>query len=68
VCQRVDVLGHYIYSANKYLLWLKVSRKERAGTVRNAVINARLPHNLAFGNVILSKYECAIQTSCAVCI
>jgi hypothetical protein len=42
----VDVLGHYIYSANKCLLWLKLSRQEKEYTVRNVVINARLPHNL----------------------
>jgi hypothetical protein len=75
----VDVLSHYIYSANKCLLWLKVSRQEKDGTVRNAVINALLtPTSLAvvvarlletnIGNVTISKHECATQTSCIVCM
>lgn len=79
MCQRVDVLGHYIYSANKCLLWLKVSRQEKERTVRNAVINALLPLiSLAvvvarllqsnIGNTTLSKHECATQTSCIVCM
>jgi hypothetical protein len=55
----VDVRGHYIYSSNKCLLWLKVSRQEKEGTDKNAVINAVLPHNLAFGTVTLSKHTSA---------
>jgi hypothetical protein len=39
----VDVLGPYIYSASKCLLWLKVSRKGKDDTDKNAVINVLLP-------------------------
>jgi hypothetical protein len=64
----VDILGHYIYSATKCLLWLKVSRKEKEDTVSNAVINAQLPLILLWGNVTLIKHTSAIRIPCIACM
>jgi hypothetical protein len=68
VCQRVDVLGPYIYSASKCLLWLKVFRQEKDDTDKNAVINVLLPLILLWGNVALSKVTSALWPIAVACI